>query len=171
MATLNNSRAQHPADGQHTPGGRCTGAIFFQNIQKEKKNPRVLMFLNHKDNYLTKCSFCFLPGPLWLSQLGCLVSSEHLSLVRKRNHYSSYRCLQTFWLFTLSTTVWDEFWRSHRELVARRRTHTLLKTFTNQFVNGFCFLVVQPHIQAVITLLIIQMKQKQYYCDISKLYR
>lgn len=37
VATLNNSGTQHLADGQHTPGGQCTGAIFFQNINKAKK--------------------------------------------------------------------------------------------------------------------------------------
>lgn len=36
VATLKNSSTQHPADGQHNPRGASTGAIFFQNIKKEK---------------------------------------------------------------------------------------------------------------------------------------
>lgn len=48
MVTPNNSSTQHPADGQHAPGGRCTGAIFFQNIKKEGEIRTQLMFLNVK---------------------------------------------------------------------------------------------------------------------------
>lgn len=34
VATVNNNSTQHPP-GQHTAGGLSTGAIFFQNIEKE----------------------------------------------------------------------------------------------------------------------------------------
>lgn len=87
VATLNNSSTQHPADGQHTPGGLCTGAIFFQNIQKEKSE----YAFKYKENYLTNCTFVF-RDRTFAAQMSW--SNEHLCFVRKRNQYFSYHCLQ-----------------------------------------------------------------------------
>lgn len=56
VATLNNSSTQHPADGQHTPGGRCTGAIFFPNIENEGKK-KMFMFYNTKKINLPNALF------------------------------------------------------------------------------------------------------------------
>lgn len=68
MATLNNSSTQHPADGQHTPGGWSTGAVFFQNIKKESTNLKVLMFL-----YIKKIS---LPNALFFSGAAVTCAAE-----------------------------------------------------------------------------------------------
>lgn len=105
MATLNNSSTQHPADGQHTPGGRCTGAIFFQNIKTEKKSESANVF-KYTENYLTKCSFFRGASMTFTAQMSCVQWT--FELVRKRNHYFSYHCLQTFRLFIPSKEIVSE---------------------------------------------------------------
>lgn len=99
------------------------------------------MFLNIKK--ITLPNAHFFQGPLWLSQLRCLVSSEHLCFIRKINPYFSCHCLQTFRLFKLSKAIiLEKFWRSYSNIIVHYAHTLIIKHFQKSLKIWKLFLFI-----------------------------